>query len=102
MYGVDELPITSEKFAFSSTTTMTCPNGAVGEGGGVAMLMLNADEVESPALSFTPILSANDPARVGVPEMVPPGDKLRPVGSWPLRTDQVYGGVPPVACSVAL
>ena len=46
--------------------------------------MLNAVEVECPALSFTPMLTVNDPARVGVPEMVPLEDRLRPLGSWPL------------------
>ena len=35
--------------------------------------------------------------------MVPAeADKVRPLGSWPIRTDQVYGGVPLVACKDAL
>jgi len=49
------------------------------------------------------MVNENDPAAVGVPEIVPDdGDNERPVGSCPLNTDHVYGEVPPEACSVAL
>jgi hypothetical protein len=52
--------------------------------------MRNTDEVESPALSFIPMLSVNDPARAGGPEMVPLGERMKLVGSWPLgRADVV-------------
>jgi hypothetical protein len=68
----------------------TWPNGAPGGGAGdVVILTVKVDEVVRPALSFNPTLHVNDPATVGVPEMVPLGDRLRPVGSAPLRRDQV-------------
>jgi len=34
---------------------------------------------------------------VGVPEMTPPADKLRPVGKLPLARNQLYEPSPPVA-----
>jgi hypothetical protein len=53
------------------------------------MLMLNAAEVVAAALSFTWMVNENDPATVGIPEIVPvDGDNERPVGSCPLNTDQ--------------
>ena len=62
----------------------------VGGGCGVVMFMLNAAEVVAAALSFTWIVNENDPAAVGVPEIVPDDeDNERPVGSCPLSTDQV-------------
>jgi hypothetical protein len=42
------------------------------------------------------------PRVVGVPEIVPELLNESPPGSVPLVTLQVIGGVPPVACSVAL
>jgi len=56
-----------------------------------------------PALSFTVTLNEKVPAVVGVPLIVPLlALKLRPAGSVPLLTVQLlYGGVPPVAVSVA-
>jgi hypothetical protein len=67
------------------------------------MLMVNAFDAEAPPLSFTWMTGLNTPTSVGFPEIVPvEGDKVRPLGSRPLETDQVYGGVPPVACNVEL
>ena len=56
-----------------------------------------------PALSFTVTLNDDAPVADGVPLIVPLlALKLRPAGSVPLLTVQLlYGGVPPVAVSVA-
>ena len=35
----------------------------------------------------------------GVPDIVPPADRVNPAGSDPLATDHVYGGDPPEAAS---
>ena len=42
------------------------------------------------------------PEVVGVPEIVPPVERVNPAGRVPDTTDHLYGGVPPVAASVAL
>ena len=42
------------------------------------------------------------PLAVGVPEMTPPAESVRPAGRLPDVIDQVYPGVPPLADSVAL
>ena len=43
------------------------------------------------------------PAVVGVPEITPVEELIdSPAGSVPTVTENVYGGVPPVACTVAL
>jgi hypothetical protein len=49
------------------------------------------------ALSVTFAVKLLGPAVPGVPEIVPPADRLNPAGSDPLATDHVYGGVPPEA-----
>jgi hypothetical protein len=51
------------------------------------------------ALSVTRTLKLDDPAIVGVPDIDPVADKLRPEGSDPPDTAQVYGGDPPAALS---
>ena len=74
----------------------------VGEGDPAeAILMLSVLDDVLPALSRTWTVNVDDPATVGVPEMV--GEPmLNPVGSEPLSSDQVYGVVPPLAAMVAL
>ena len=42
------------------------------------------------------------PSAVGVPEITAAGESVNPGGSAPVLSDQVYGGMPPVAESVAL
>jgi hypothetical protein len=42
------------------------------------------------------------PSAVGIPSRTPVADRLRPAGSVPEDTDQLYGVVPPVAASVWL
>ena len=43
------------------------------------------------------------PVAVGVPEMTPVlGASVSPAGSVPLATNQVYGGVPPLAARVVV
>jgi hypothetical protein len=52
--------------------------------------------------SVTFTVKRNDPAAVGVPEIVPvEADSVRPAGNEPDWIDQVYGDVPPVAVSAA-
>lgn len=50
------------------------------------------------ALSVTLTVKLEEPAVVGVPDMVLP-ERLNPAGSVPLERDHVYGGDPPVAFS---
>jgi hypothetical protein len=53
-------------------------------------------EVEALSVAFT--VKLDEPAPVGIPEIVLP-ESVRPAGSDPVDTDHVYGGVPPVALS---
>ena len=48
------------------------------------------------ALSVT----ENDPAEVGEPDTVPPGESSKPGGRPPLKIVNVYGSVPPLAVNV--
>lgn len=52
--------------------------------------------------SFTCTVNAAEPAAVGVPEIAPALDSVRPAGSAPLVTLHVYGVLPPVAPKVVL
>jgi hypothetical protein len=52
------------------------------------------------AESFAWMVKLTEPAVVGVPDRTPEVLKLRPAGAVPELTDQVYGGVPPVAAMV--
>ena len=64
-----------------------------------ALMRIDRAAVAEPApLSDTLTVKLDGPAAIGVPEIVPPV-RLSPAGSEPLATDQVYGGVPPVAFS---
>ncbi len=52
--------------------------------------------------SVTSAVKLNDPAVVGVPEIVPlAAARVRPAGSAPSLTFQSYGAVPPVTVKVA-
>ena len=59
----------------------------------------SAAVVETDALSVTFTVKLLDPAVPGVPEIVPPADRLKPAGSVPTDTVHVYGGDPPEAAS---
>jgi hypothetical protein len=59
----------------------------------------SAAVVETDALSVTFTVKLLDPAVAGVPEIVPPADRLKPPGSVPTDTVHEYGGVPPAAAS---
>ena len=53
------------------------------------------------AASFTCTVNDTVPVVVGVPEITPvDATRLNPVGNEPELIDQVYGAVPPLACSV--
>ena len=63
--------------------------------------MLNAFVPLLFAASVTCIVNDTVPAAVGVPEIMPvDATKLSPAGNVPALTLQVYGVVPPLACSV--
>jgi hypothetical protein len=51
------------------------------------------------ALSVTFTVKLVVPVVPGVPEIVPPADKVNPAGSDPSDTDHEYGGDPPDAPS---
>jgi hypothetical protein len=48
------------------------------------------------------MISWKSPRTIGVPEIIPPEDRFKPVGSDPEIRDQVYGPVPPEATRVVL
>jgi hypothetical protein len=60
----------------------------------------NTAVLDADKLSVTLTVMLDDPAAVGVPDIVPPVDKLSPAGQVPLASDQEYGGEPPDALSV--
>jgi hypothetical protein len=62
----------------------------------------NAFVTVAEASSVTWNVMLEVPAVVGVPPITPVADKLRPAGSVPEDTHQLYGAVPPVAVSVWL
>jgi hypothetical protein len=56
-----------------------------------------------PLESVTSIVKVEDPDPVGVPQLpVPSAGNVKPAGRLPLARVQVYGGVPPLAVSVAV
>jgi hypothetical protein len=74
------------------------------EGGGAAALIVTEKSFVDEALSapVTRTVKLELAAVVGVPSRTPVADRLRPTGSVPEDTDQLYGVVPPVAASVRL
>jgi hypothetical protein len=69
-------------------------------GGGAATLMLKALAPVLFAASFTCTVNGAVPAAVGVPEITPvDATRLNPAGNVPALTLQLYGVVPPLACS---
>jgi hypothetical protein len=73
-------------------------------GGGPAALIVTEKSFVDEALlaPATRIVKLEVPAVVGIPSRTPVADRLRPAGSVPADTDQLYGLVPPVAASVWL
>ena len=73
----------------------------VGGWAAAATAILNAFVPVPFAASFTCTVNDTVPAVVGVPEITPvDGTRLKPAGSDPALTLQLYGAVPPLACSV--
>ena len=62
------------------------------------MVTESAVLAEPEALSVTLAIKLEEPAAVGVPEIMPPA-RLNPDGSDPLAIDHEYGALPPVAWS---
>jgi len=71
-------------------------------GGGAAALIVTEKTFvdEAPSAPSTRTVKLELSAVVGVPLRTPTVDKVRPAGSVPTDTDQLYGVVPPVAASV--
>jgi hypothetical protein len=70
--------------------------------GALPIAMLNALADASLAASSTCAVNDAVPAAVGAPEITPvEAARLKPVGSEPETMLQLYGVVPPLACSVA-
>ena len=73
----------------------------VGDCGAAATAILNALVAVLFAASFTCTVNDTVPDVVGVPEITPvDAARLNPIGNEPELIDQVYGVVPPLACSV--
>ena len=73
----------------------------VGGCAAAATAMLNAFVPVLFAASFTCTVNDTVPAVVGVPEITPvDATRLNPAGNVPALTLQLYGEVPPLACSV--
>jgi hypothetical protein len=64
---------------------------------GVLIASDRAAVADADELSVTFAVKLAVPAVAGVPDIVPPAERLRPAGSEPLATDHEYGGDPPVA-----
>src|SRR5436305_5311682 len=52
------------------------------------------------AASMARTLNAKVPVADTLPETTPPTERLSPLGSDPVARCQLYGGSPPLACSV--
>ena len=63
--------------------------------------MLRAAVARVVAASVAATVKLAVPASVGVPEMTPAEERLKPAGSAPAESVQVYGGKPPLAASAA-
>src|SRR5262249_8626573 len=92
----------------SSTALVSAPSTMAGVGllgqsivvEGVTVMLSALVPLCAPAVTWTVKLEV--PAVVGVPEITPVAAvRVSPAGNVPLAIDQVYGGVPPVAASVA-
>ena len=57
--------------------------------GAATIVMLNALETDRLAASVTLAVKSNAPTVVGVPEIAPALDKLKPVGKAPAAIDQI-------------
>jgi hypothetical protein len=69
----------------------------------VSVLLAVAPPVSALLESETWTVRFDVPAVVGVPLMTPPVVNVSPAGNdEPLASDQVYGGVPPLAAKVVL
>jgi hypothetical protein len=66
---------------------------------GALIVSESAAVAEADLLSVTRTVKLLDPAVPDVPDIVPPGARVRPAGSDPLATDHEYGGDPPEAAS---
>src|SRR5262249_5931635 len=104
------LPATSERNLMPSSTAPGSPPSTI------AGVGLDGQIMTAPAFTVMPralvtfwapavtrTVKLEVPIAVGVPEIAPvPGVSVSPAGSVPLASDQVYGGVPPLAATVAL
>ena len=105
------MPATSERNFTPSSTALSGPASTIAGtvvlgqivcGRGASTVMLSAlVAVCARALTWT--VKFEVPVAVGVPEITPVlAVSVSPGGSAPLAIDHVYGGVPPLAASVAV
>ena len=66
---------------------------------GATVIEMDAESDAAP-VSATRIINIEDPGAVGVPLICPAGLSDKPAGSVPEAIDQVYGGIPPLACKL--
>src|SRR5262245_27202584 len=101
--AASERNLTPSSTALGSPPSTTAGTGLLGQMVVVTALTVTLRAfvtVWAPAVTWTVKLDV--PAAVGVPEIRPEfGVRLRPAGNDPFTIDHVYGGVPPVAVSVA-
>ena len=92
-------PLTLSTCEYIVPTTPAGSDEVVMLNAGGLIVSDNAAVAETDALSVTFTVKLLVPAVSGVPEIVPPADRVNPVGSVPTDTDHEYGGVPPQALS---
>src|SRR5215475_10537836 len=102
-------PATSERNFTPSSTALSGPAsmmagvgllGQMEEVAGLIAMLRAFVAVCAPAVTLTVTLAV--PVAVGVPEITPVlVASVSPLGSTPAEIDQLYGGVPPTAASVA-
>ena len=69
---------------------------------GATIVMFSSFEADALAESVTFAVKSKEPAVVGVPEIAPAPDIVKPGGKLPEATDQACGVVPPLAASVCV
>jgi hypothetical protein len=98
VYGGDP-PVALSVWEYATPTVPAGNEEVVIRKAGALVVNDNGAVADTDALSVTLTVKFDDPAAVGVPDIVLP-ERPRPAGRVPLEMDQVYGGDPPVASSV--
>jgi hypothetical protein len=96
------VPPTAFKLCEYGVPSVACGSGLplMDNAAGLTAIDRPAVVVRAP-LSVTLTVKLDDPAAVGVPDIVPAPDNVRPAGKAPAEMVHVYGVVPPAALSPA-